>query len=414
MVTTFPGLDARFISQNVFDPYKFDPMDVAQVQKNNLLLDYDSAKRNSKSLRRLEGLIHQATFCVRPMLEDFFAEIQQWDTDHLWRETESAKHNCLRMVALMLTGYCDMNCPVCFTDRKKNPWEMGFKETKKLLNQARKMGATLVYTTGEGEPLYDNRFSQIAEYVKKHGMSWIIFTNGLKIDEEFAKKYADYPIYLYIKYWSADPQTFFELTRPRVAFSEFKDQKLEPIELEGRTIFAPRAISTLLRFWPSDRVGIEALVSNQNFDSVFQNIIPYVLKNRLKIFIEPIIHSGGCACDHSIDLTKEQQDYSQPFYSRDENLCSLRHAYMAIVDNKGNLLEAQAIGQSVMEQAGVPLQALRLVQSNGMVADLLERRYYDKTYGDLRRLLRYYPHCACNDFASNTTLQEQVRQTLPA
>lgn len=79
--------------------------------------------------------------------------------------------------------YCDSRPEV----GNRQPNELNYRETEKLLKDAKKMGLKWIYACGLGEPLEDMRFERLVETASKLDVRLSIFTNGILIDEKRAK-----------------------------------------------------------------------------------------------------------------------------------------------------------------------------------------------------------------------------------
>lgn len=88
--------------------------------------------------------------------------------------------------ALMTTGCCNINCPVCFTrtEQDKN-WEPPLNELENLIDYYRaQAGEGAILELCGGEPTTRNDLSQIASYAAGAGFDYIqLNTNGLRLSQ---------------------------------------------------------------------------------------------------------------------------------------------------------------------------------------------------------------------------------------
>jgi len=75
-----------------------------------------------------------------------------------YSKLESAKQNSLLNTIVMLTGKCNANCSVCYTDCRAKKTELTGVEICGILDETYKLGSRLLYIPGEGEPTLDKSF----------------------------------------------------------------------------------------------------------------------------------------------------------------------------------------------------------------------------------------------------------------
>lgn len=100
--------------------------------------------------------------------------------------------------------YCDSKPEV----GDKNPNELNYRETKKLLQDAKKLGLKWIYSCGLGEPLEDTRFKRLVETASNLDVRLSIFTNGILIDEKKAKWLHNNKVCLILKMDTLEEATF--------------------------------------------------------------------------------------------------------------------------------------------------------------------------------------------------------------
>lgn len=100
--------------------------------------------------------------------------------------------------------YCDSRPDVGI----RHPNELNYRETEKLLRDAKSLGLKWIYACGLGEPLEDPRFKKIVETAFEHAVGLSVFTNGILINEEKAKWLHDNKVYLILKLDTFEEETF--------------------------------------------------------------------------------------------------------------------------------------------------------------------------------------------------------------
>ncbi|MEE1137414.1 MAG: radical SAM protein [Acutalibacteraceae bacterium] len=115
-----------------------------------------------------------------------------------------------------LTSRCPLDCKMCYIHRKENDCE-AIKQEKStawwldLARQAQEAGMLMLLLTG-GEPLLRKDFEEIYLGAKKLGLLVSVNTNGLLIDDDKVKFFADNPPQkLNISLYGTSEETYREL-----------------------------------------------------------------------------------------------------------------------------------------------------------------------------------------------------------
>ena len=99
-------------------------------------------------------------------------------------------------------GRCNLDCLYCYT-REYRPKEgtryLDEQDLKRLLEEAKGMGAENLIIPGYGEPFMNPEFWHVLEKAKEMGLYTIIFSNASMITEEVAEKLKDFPVSFMIK-----------------------------------------------------------------------------------------------------------------------------------------------------------------------------------------------------------------------
>lgn len=96
------------------------------------------------------------------------------------------KRNYIRGPNILLTLFCNQNCPFCFSLKemqKTKIKEISLDNYSQLLSFLRKSGANEVFLLG-GEPTLHSRFEKIIKISLQKGMAINLFTNGLVSGEK--------------------------------------------------------------------------------------------------------------------------------------------------------------------------------------------------------------------------------------
>ncbi|MBA4320687.1 MAG: hypothetical protein C0412_20020 [Flavobacterium sp.] len=317
---------------NLLAPQVFTPEEETIAIQNTMTIDYAFGH---KDIVTRFALGH-------PVFFEHCCWLKRLPKNELKKSIEEAKSKSLLMTMIMLTGFCNANCEICYTDRKKKSNELSFDEIKSIIDQTRALGSKTIYVAGEGEPTLDKNFFKVVDYIKSIDMRMLVFTNGILLSndklaqkswgissEEMAKRLSDAPVWIYHKFWSTKPKLVEHLMRlPSTIQYNYIDWNLD----DGRTILIPEGIYLLFKHLPRERIGVEVVVEKRNADEVADLIVPFILQTGVKSYLEPIIHSGKNFCVHSYDPTAEQLTKLRPYLVRQK--CT-RVAYKFAVHNNG-------------------------------------------------------------------------------
>ncbi|WP_242910559.1 amino acid--tRNA ligase-related protein [Actinomadura terrae] len=257
------------------------------------------------------------------------------------------RQESLAFLVMMMTGACNADCPICFTDRRAKRGETTAEQRDAVLRQAAELGAGYVYVPGEGEPTIDRGWWRFLDSCKEHGLEAIVFTNGLVFSDPFtSRKYWDcepedvvarldgYPVSFYMKMWSTEPDlvgTMMGIDASKYRFTDYNGVQV------------PVGMARLMDEFPRDRLGVEVVVEHRNADEVADTIVPFAEEHGLAQIIEIIQHNGRTLGNASYDPTPEQA-------ARVEGLLSPTSCSMgtckAVVTSRGYLSPRIAILES--------------------------------------------------------------------
>jgi MoaA/NifB/PqqE/SkfB family radical SAM enzyme len=121
---------------------------------------------------------------------------------------QARKNNSLLHLDLDLTGECKLKCFYCdrtpdrFNDIP-NRKELSTEERKSLILQAKELGAKTVEFPGAGEPMIDEGFWEIMEFIHAHEMIPVLFTSGYHLDWESIDRLYNLGATIFLKYNSS-------------------------------------------------------------------------------------------------------------------------------------------------------------------------------------------------------------------
>jgi len=239
--------------------------------------------------------------------------------DELGELVEKGRAESLAFLVMMMTGACNADCAICFTDRKRKRGETTVEQRDALLREAAALGAGYVYVPGEGEPTIDRGWWPFLDTCRDTGMHAVVFTNGLLFSdpdtsrrywdcepEEAIARLADYPVSLYVKMWSTRPElvgTMMGINADKYRFTDYDGVRV------------PTGTALLLDGYPRDRLGVEVVVEGRNADEVVDTIAPFTDRHDLARIVEIIQHNGRTLGNPTYDPTPEQAERVTPLLS---------------------------------------------------------------------------------------------------
>lgn len=204
-------------------------------------------------------------------------------------EKRQARENFqLLFVSLMTDPICNLDCPDCYIGKKKlTGEELSLSERKSVLDQAVRLGAKTLRIAGAGEPFMDRDFWSLVDYAVSLEMSVFVFTNGTSIDEELARKIANYQKLTVVVKFSGFPDVMEKLTGCKGFYKTSNFIQHDGLQIP---IYLKRLIDVRMNVPDqrgNSRLGVEFLLRKSNFDlcePIFRwarrnNIVPYVEQN---------------------------------------------------------------------------------------------------------------------------------------
>ncbi|MEA3329631.1 MAG: radical SAM protein [Nanoarchaeota archaeon] len=385
----------EFGNLNILKPQLFTTEEEIEAIKNTMTLDLSFG--NDKFL---EDFAEKFQDC-KPWAKEHLDYLHSLSEEELRQEVERAKPKSILITPIMLTGECNANCEVCYTNRRKRENELDWNEIKEIVDQTHRLGSKTIYVAGEGEPTLDKSFFKILDYSKEIGMDIIMFTNGVLLsnnslcqkrlnisNEKLAKRIADAPVYVYHKFWSADPEKNHHLmglpSHVIYNFTEFQ-------EGNGRKIQIPKGLELLLKHLPKERIGVESYVEKRTASEIKDTIIPFIKQSGVKSYIEPLIHSGKNFDIHKYDPTPKQLRELQPWLVRQG--CT-RVAYIFAVHNNGYATPGISISPDNLKTVE-GYENLNIRNPNGTIKNLFKLRH---THPFLVENRYRITGCLCEEF----------------
>jgi radical SAM protein with 4Fe4S-binding SPASM domain len=101
---------------------------------------------------------------------------------------KARQRNQLLTMRLETSRICNLRCIYCNgATGKKVPGEISFKAMKKVILEAKSLGAKSVVVIGGGEPTIYRHFKALIEFIDKNKMVPVVITNGLKLSKDMSR-----------------------------------------------------------------------------------------------------------------------------------------------------------------------------------------------------------------------------------
>jgi len=381
--------DGEVFKPALFDAHVFSESEKEDVINNNAIIDLCMGHKDILEFLNYKFKNLSAIKRIDDLTEDEKKDL-----------IEHKKKKSLLMTSLFLSGKCDANCDICYTDSKfrkdKNKWE----SIESIIRQVVQLGNKTLYVPGEGEPFLDDNIFNLINAAEYYNQNLVLFTNGIILSDEemFENKWGislneffeviqKSPIYLYFKYWHSDRNIFADMMRINP-----DKLKTESITLNGSIkVDVPIGLLKLHKIAP-EKVGIETAVHSLNYNNVFDRIMPFADKYKLKWYLEPIIHSGRCYGRKEYDITQEQMLKINPYLSKQQ--CK-RAGYTAIITTLFYISFCSSFISKFMIKDRDILDNLSVFDKNNRVKDIFSilhtnRLLVESRYSSQSCLCEYY------------------------
>ncbi|MFQ5474370.1 MAG: radical SAM/SPASM domain-containing protein [Candidatus Nanoarchaeia archaeon] len=222
--------------------------------------------------------------------------LRGWDFSE--EEIQKAKEdNLMLMLDAETSNVCNLNCPYCYRDEysKKHVVlnnELSIEQRKKLIDEAKQLGCKTIKIVGAGEPLIDSLFFEQIEYISKSGIIPLIFTNGIALTEEKAKKLYDLNCSIVLKFNSLKNNIQDKLVG-RKNYTKFRDKTLEILMKVGFNKSCPT------------RLGFDSVIVKQNKNEIL-DIFRFCRKNNIFPMFKTFIPTGGALQYKNWEISKNE------------------------------------------------------------------------------------------------------------
>jgi len=190
---------------------------------------------------------------------------------------------------------CNADCPYCFEDRNTIIGPFSIKEINSIIDQAKGLGAKTIAIIGYGEPLLDSRLEEtltVLQSIRNKDLIPLLFTNGLSLTEEIAKKLYGLDVSIITKLNSFDPFVQNHLTRRKDSFKKMK----KTINILTKTGFNESNPT---------RLGIQTGIFHENLKDI-PKLAKFCSENNIYPYFESVKFIGELQKNPSLYVNKEE------------------------------------------------------------------------------------------------------------
>ncbi len=205
----------------------------------------------------------------------------------------------IKSLGLSLTRRCNFRCRYCCSETGSEPPDkLTFRELESAVLQAAKMGAGQVVIPGEGEPLLDELFFPLVDFILEQGLQVKVFTNGSLVDRETAYRLYRQGVAVVCKLHSLSREHYRCLAGidHAPAWREYQDAT-------GAVTGIPAGLCFLLEegyagarsmAFVESRLQIESIVTRPNLEQI-PGVARFCRAEDLDCIVETLIRSGPAA-----------------------------------------------------------------------------------------------------------------------
>ncbi len=195
---------------------------------------------------------------------------------------EARNTNRLLSLALFTTRLCNLRCRYCYIEGGTPlPNELSLTEYKDVILQAKDLGVKTVWVPGAGEPTLQKNLKELIDFTDSLDMWFVMFTNGMLIDDDWARFLIDRRTSVVVKFNSTTPSKQDYLAGISGAYDRIQ---------KGR--------QTLLDYGFNDhyptRMAVESVICSTNYSEIAE-IFSWARDNNVFPYIETLLDSGRAA-----------------------------------------------------------------------------------------------------------------------
>jgi len=207
------------------------------------------------------------------------------------------------MLYMDTTAACDLHCIYCQArSGKALPNELTWNERKDIIDQAKNLGCETIHIAGQGEPTIDPLFWNCIKYIQTKGILPVVFTHGMHVTDDIARRLFDLNVSVIIKVHSFDAKNQDWIAGMR-GYTEKRDAAIQNLFNVGFNQTRPT------------RIGIDTVITQQNIDEV-PSIFRWARKNNVFPEIKTLLSAHrGASKFVKEKMAVSPQDIQQLYYN---------------------------------------------------------------------------------------------------
>lgn len=107
------------------------------------------------------------------------------EIEKFWREWNPEDPK-IRAIGLSTPKICNLRCIYCYagSDRVRSKNELTIDEYKRVVDEARELGAEVALICGDGEPLMYKHLVELVKHIAEKEMYPVVVTNGIALGDD--------------------------------------------------------------------------------------------------------------------------------------------------------------------------------------------------------------------------------------
>ncbi|KFF57269.1 MULTISPECIES: radical SAM protein [Bacillus] len=222
---------------------------------------------------------------------------------------EAKKNNRLLLLDMDFTSECQLHCYYC--DRTPDRFQqegrtkLTTEDRKNLILQAKALGARTVEFPGSGEPMIDEGFWEVMEFVYENGMTPVIFTSGWHLDDASIDRLYNLGATIFLKYNSTSHEVNDKIVKVK-GYGAYVETILNKLVKKGFTESIPT------------RLAIDIVIAPQNEDiDDLSHIYRWCRRNNVHHYISTLIPEGLADRKSKLYEKNRAKKFIEHFYQID-------------------------------------------------------------------------------------------------
>lgn len=198
------------------------------------------------------------------------------------------------LLSLYVNDSCNFDCVYCYLGKSSKKGLMTFEEQKRVIKEAKSLGAGYVLIAGKEPMLYD-KITDLISYIRSLGLYVLMFTNGANLDKELVRFLYDSKVQVHFKLDSLDKKVYGTLVNKKPSHKWVGHKYNDGKKFVKKKIPLPLKLLIDQSFdkrQPFPSLIIEVCVNKLNYESI-PELAEFCKSNNIKVRIERLIAHGS-------------------------------------------------------------------------------------------------------------------------